>query len=153
MVAWREASLILARWKTARNPKTHKIFVTVGALLSCRHGRSVSRPAGSRNDARLVEPGKLLRRYIRPKGECTAEWYVHTYTYMFTDTWHVHMTYICIEYVYVALCSKADGDIRCLYTGCPRTAVQLKMSFEYALKAAFFQCYRSLSYHFSIVCG
>lgn len=52
--------------------KTREIFVTVGALLSCVDGISVSRPAGSRNDARLVEPGKLLRQYTRPKGECTA---------------------------------------------------------------------------------
>lgn len=33
----------------------------------------MSRPAGSRNGARSVEPGKLLYRYTRPKGECTAK--------------------------------------------------------------------------------
>lgn len=58
--------------KDRARSKTREIFVTVGALLSCVDGISVSRPAGSRNDARLVEPGKLLRQYTRPKGECTA---------------------------------------------------------------------------------
>lgn len=42
-------------------------------LCSLADGISVSRPAGSRNDARSVEPGKLLYRYTRPKGECTAK--------------------------------------------------------------------------------
>lgn len=42
----------------------------------------MSRPAGSRNDARLVEPGKLLRRYTRPKGECTAERYIYVGVYV-----------------------------------------------------------------------
>lgn len=66
----RKADFILSVKDRARS-KTREIFVTVGTLLSCVDGISVSRPAGSRNDARLVEPGKL-RQYTRPKGECTA---------------------------------------------------------------------------------
>lgn len=56
----------LVDWKTAR-------FSWWLPLCSLADGISVSRPAGSRNDARSVEPGKLLYRYTRPKGECTAK--------------------------------------------------------------------------------
>lgn len=67
-----ERQIFILSVKDRARSKTREIFVTVGALLSCVDGISVSRPAGSRNDARLVEPGKLLRQYTRPKGECTA---------------------------------------------------------------------------------
>lgn len=56
----------LVDWKTMR-------FSWWLPLCSLADGISVSRPAGSRNDARSVEPGKLLYRYTRPKGECTAK--------------------------------------------------------------------------------
>lgn len=56
----------LVDWKTAR-------FSWWLPLCSLADGISVSRPAGSRNGARSVEPGKLLYRYTRPKGECTAK--------------------------------------------------------------------------------
>lgn len=56
----------LVDWKTVR-------FSWWLPLCSLADGISVSRPAGSRNDARSVEPGKLLYRYTRPKGECTAK--------------------------------------------------------------------------------
>lgn len=49
-------------------------------------GISVSRPAGSRNDARSTEPGKLLCRYTRPKGECTAKCRLCTCTPVCTCT-------------------------------------------------------------------
>lgn len=66
--------------------KTREIFVTVRTLLPCVDGISVSRPAGSRNDARLVEPGKLLRQYTRPKGECTAG-----AIYIYICVWEQHI--------------------------------------------------------------
>jgi len=83
----------------------------------------VSRPAGSRNDARLVEPGKLLCRYIRPKGECTAERYVYD-----RASTYILAVYVCAcvraracvcvcvcVWEYAAPCRKPDRDIRRLY--------------------------------------
>lgn len=61
-----ERMVNMVDWKTAR-------FSWWLPLCSLADGISVSRPAGSRNDARSVEPGKLLYRYTRPKGECTAK--------------------------------------------------------------------------------
>lgn len=78
-----------ARGERPRAIQKLVIFVTVGTLLSCRRGRSVSRPAGSRNDARLVEPGNFCADiYIRKVSvqrercvrACTcARAYTHTY--------------------------------------------------------------------------
>lgn len=64
------------RGTTAKKPvrsKSREIFVMAATFATLADGISVSRPAGSRNDARSVEPGKLLCRYTRPKGECTAK--------------------------------------------------------------------------------
>jgi len=68
--------VICSRWKTARDRKLVRFSWRL-VLCSLVDGISVSRPAGSRNDARLVKPGKLLRRYTRPKGECTAKRYIY----------------------------------------------------------------------------